>query len=171
MNRKKALIAVAIALLVVLNVWRWLPQQTPVAADTRGAADTGLAELQLRVANVDVATRPMRRDLFYRVAQAPRPGAQSANPARRVAAAPTPVKSPEQIALETAQAEFAAIRVIGIVFRDGRGQAYLQTEGKSELVGTGDTFGSFTVTAIRQDAVELRGIDTAAGGKIALAGS
>ena len=72
---------------------------------------------------------------------------------------------------EAAQAEFAGIHVIGIVFRNGRGQAYLESAGKSELVGVGDKFGSFKVTAIRQDAVELSGIDTTAGGRIPLAGS
>lgn len=171
MNRKQALILVAIALLVALNVWRWLPDDAPVPAATSGPSDSELADLQLRVAHVDIATQPMRRDLFFRLAPPTRPAVQAANPARRAAAVPIPVKSPEEIALERAQAEFAAIRVIGIVFRNGRGQAYLETGGKSELVGVGDSFGSFQVTAIRQDSVELKGTGTTAGGRIALAGS
>jgi Tfp pilus assembly protein PilP len=170
-NRNRVIIFCAIGLLLALNLWRWIPADAPVAAVTSSASDTELQDLQLRVANVDIATQAMRRDLFYRVAPPVRTAVQNANPARRPAVPAVPVKSPEELALERSQAEFAAIRVIGIVFRNGRGQAYLETGGKSELVGVGDAFGSFKVTAIRQDSVELKGTETAAGGRIALAGS
>jgi Tfp pilus assembly protein PilP len=168
-SRKSVLIFVAIGLLLALNLWRWLPDSPAPDPRTSGNAAPELDELQLRVANVDIASQPMRRDLFFRVAPPAR--TTQAQPARRTANPPTPVKSPEETARELAESEFAAIRVIGIVFRHGRGQAYLESGGKSELVGVGDTFGSFEVTAIRQDSVELRDAETSAGGKISLAGS
>jgi len=168
-NRRNVLILAAIAALLALNVWRWLPSSGSAGARPASAPQSEIAELTLRVADADTASKPMRRDLFYRTA--PEPNVTNANPVRRPVVPPTPVKSAEELALESAQAEFAGIRVIGIVFRNGRGQAYLEAAGKSELVGVGDTFGSFKVTAIRQDAVELSGTDTSAGGRIALAGS
>lgn len=169
MNRRNGIILGAIALLLALNVLRWMPAPGQKTARAASAPQSEIAELTLRVADADTASKPMRRDLFYRTA--PEPNITNANPVRRPVAPPTPVKSPEELALESAQAEFAGIRVIGIVFRSGSGQAYLEAAGKSELVGVGDTFGSFKVTAIRQDAVELSGTDTSAGGRIALAGS
>jgi hypothetical protein len=170
MTRKNVIIAGAIAALVVLNVWRWLPKTSTVVMPRGPAASAELQELDLRVADAAIASRPMRRDLFFRAAPEVRTTGIG-NPAHRLTTPPIPVKSPEELALESAQAEFAGIHVIGIVFRNGRGQAYLESAGKSELVGVGDKFGSFKVSAIRQDAVELNGIDTSAGGRIPLAGS
>jgi hypothetical protein len=169
-TRKQVIIVSAIGVLAALNIWRWLPDRDPSLARGDDAPPAQGAELVLRVADAGIASQPMRRDLFYRVIPEQRTTG-IANPARRPATPPIPVKSPEELALEEAQAEFAGIHVIGIVFRNGRGQAYLEAAGKSELVGVGDKFGSFKITAIKQDAVELSGIDTTAGGRIPLAGS
>jgi hypothetical protein len=170
MTRKQGIIFGAIGILAALNIWRWLPEGDAPVARQDSASPKEVEQLALRVADAGIASQAMRRDLFYRVAPEQRTTG-IANPARRPATPPVPVKSPEEIALEEAQAEFAGIHVIGIVFRNGRGQAYLEAAGKSELVGVGDNFGSFKVTVIRQDAVELSGVDTAAGGRIPLAGS
>jgi len=170
MTRKQVMIFGAIVVLIALNVWRWLPESDPVAISRDAASPSEVESLALRVADAGIASQPMRRDLFYRVAPEQRTTGD-ANPARRPATPPILVKSAEELALEQAQTEFAGIHVIGIVFRNGRGQAYLEAAGKSELVGVGDNFGSFKVTAIRQDAVELSGVDTTAGGRIPLAGS
>lgn len=170
MTRKQVIIASAVGVLVALNIWRWIPESEGEAAGGDHAPPAEVEELNLRVADAGIASQAMRRDLFYRVAPEQRTTG-IANPARRPTTPPIPVKSAEQLALEAAQTEFAGIHVIGIVFRNGKGQAYLESAGKSELVGVGDKFGSFKVTAIRQDAVELSGIDTTAGGRIPLAGS
>ena len=170
MTRKQGIIFGAIGVLGALNIWRWLPDRDAGVARSDTGPPAEVEDLVLRVADAGIASQPMRRDLFYRVIAEQRTTGIS-NPARRPATPAVPVKSPEELALEEAQAEFAGIHVIGIVFRNGRGQAYLESAGKSELVGVGDKFGSFKVTAIRQDAVELSGIDTTAGGRIPLAGS
>ena len=93
-----------------------------------------------------------------------------------VKAAPTviqiiPQKSPEELARESAQAEFAQIRCVGISVRNERIHAYLINAGESLLVSNGDKVGSrFVVEKIMSDGVSLRDPVTGVGGVITISG-
>lgn len=82
-----------------------------------------------------------------------------------------PAKSPEELAKDAAQAEFARIRCVGVSVRDKRIQAYILNGGDPFLVVTGDKVGSrFVVEKIVSDGVILRDPDTGVGGQIAVSG-
>lgn len=88
-----------------------------------------------------------------------------------VAVTATPVKSPEELAHDSAQAEFAQIRCVGISVRDNRIQAYLFDGGDPFLVSAGDKVGSrFVVEKIVPEGVVVRDSATGVGGQIAVSG-
>ncbi len=145
----------------------------PFGADARSqdVDSTGTLRLEdfaLRVTSLPIEPGPMRRDLFHAQPSAPK------RAANRVPAAPPgpPPKSPEEIAAEEARSMLADIKVIGIVFRDGVGQAYVTVGGQSQLVRVGDVVGErFRVEEIRQDAVELADGATDTRGRVPLTGT
>jgi hypothetical protein len=169
MKRKQLLFAAVVVLLLGLNVWRWLPVSTEAATVRTHRATLSTDELALRVTSIATDSGPPQRDLFQaREAPAPRPQA------RTVVAKPEgpPPKSPEELAAEQLQAEFDSIKVVGIVFQDGVGQAFIAIGDSSEIVGVGDALKErFKVEAISDDAVDLRAIDGSVGGRVALTGS
>jgi len=82
-----------------------------------------------------------------------------------------PAKSPEELAHDAAQAEFAQIRCVGVSVRDKRIQAYILNGGDPFLVSTGDKIGSrFVVEKIVSDGVVLRDPATGVGGQIGVSG-
>ena len=168
--RHKFVIALVIALLVGLNVWRWWP--SPQVSAGRGGLPS--ATLTFRLEDFEVRALPddsrisLLRDLFH--------------PNRIVVSSPVatvvqnttpepPAKSPEELAHDAAQAEFTQMRCVGISVRDKRTQAYILNGGDSILVSTGDKVGDrFVVENIMTDGVVLRDPDTGVGGQIPVSG-
>lgn len=167
-NRRKAAIIVAIAVLVALNVWRWWPRQHG-AANNFAAFSAGFRteDFEVKALPADAKT-PMARDIFHpRRITVAKPVTK---PAPAIALVPPP-KPPEVLARENAQTEFAQMRCVGISVRDKRIQAYLITGGEPALVSAGDKAGSrFIVEKIVPEGVVVKDPETGVGGQIAVSG-
>ena len=82
-----------------------------------------------------------------------------------------PAKSQEELARESAEAEFSKIRCVAISVRNERIHAYVINAGEASLVSKGDKVGSrFVVEKIVPDGVTLRDPETGVGGLIAISG-
>lgn len=93
---------------------------------------------------------PMRRDVFQMRAREERP-------AQRTATLPVePRKSAAQMEEETVRAELAKIKLLGVVVREGKAQAYLVQGAETYLAFEGDTVANrFVVESVAVDSVEL----------------
>lgn len=167
-TRRNVIIGIAIGLLVVLNILRWWP--TSLNSSDGSHSEVRIFALEdfrlngIREENL-VATS---RDIFHPKA-VPVKKVQIKN---IVPIAPSvPEKTHEEIAKETAQAEFAEIRCVGVSIRNKKFQAYLINAGESFLISNGDKVGSrFVVENIVPDGVSLRDPETDVGGLIAVSG-
>lgn len=169
MNRR-SLIFGAVALLAAINVWRWWPQtggsSAPLSAPVGGFRPD---DFRLRIEPVSAAgPSSAGRDLFrLRLPPPPPPP-----PVKNVEVPPPPPpKTPEQLAEEAARAEFAQIRLVGIVFRSGKGQAFLVKGNQIFMANTGDKVGDrFRVEEIKTDSVMLKDPATQVSGQIPVSG-
>lgn len=172
MTKRHALIA-AIVLLVVLNVWRWWP-----AADsaTNAAPQAAARSAAPAAAGVPLAVRTptsmpprIERNPFQmgsRSAAAPsappRPPGERLRPAGAVVpvslpveAAPPP-RTAEEIEAEVVQLELGQIKLVGVIVRDAKPQAYFAHGDRTYLVSVGDAVGRFAVAAISAESAKLR---------------
>lgn len=169
MKRRQTVFLAIILLLAGLNIWHWWPRAGEIprmeaAASARHFTTEDFA-LKMPPGIEGKHARP-RRDLF-------RPKTVVMRPVPKKANNPSvpPPKTPEQLEEEAARAELAQIRLVGVVFRGDKGQAYLVRGDEAYMVFAGDKVGSrFTVEAIVADAVELRDPATNVGGKIPISG-
>ena len=162
-------IALAIAVLAALNIWRWWPASAPPpdnVGHALGAFD--IDDFSVKASPAD-SLLPLSRNIFFpkKVVTAKRPVVKAAPTVIQI----IPQKSPEELARESAQAEFAQIRCVGISVRNERIHAYLINAGESLLVSNGDKVGSrFVVEKIMSDGVSLRDPVTGVGGVITISG-
>ena len=170
MTRRTGLLA-AIALLVALNVWRWWPAAAPeTSAPNAPRAAAPSAALQL-AARVPEPTSPgITRNPFQMgkgstsapsTAGAPRPAGEPTRAASAVTrvslpveAAPPP-KTPEEIEAEVVQFELGQVKLVGVIVRDGKPQAYFAHGDRTYLVSVGDAVGRFAVVAISAESAKL----------------
>lgn len=132
-----------------------------------------VADFQLRTVGLEKEHGPLR-NLF----RAKLPVAHKTTKAAllaRPAVAPLPVmpppKTPEQIAIETAHAEISRIKLVGVVRRDGRYQAFLVNDSQLFLAYAGETVGErFRVEGVTADEVLLRDPSTNVSGQIPISG-
>lgn len=167
---RKLSISLAIAALAALNIWRWWPSASSSQHDEAGrvAGAFNVDDFVVKAIPVD-SLPPLSRDIFQSkkvvVLAKPRLIAPSS------AAPLAPSKTPEEVAKENAQAEFAQIQCVGISVRNERIHAYLISAGEPSLVSKGDKVGSrFLVEDITTSAVSLRDSETGVGGIIAVSG-
>lgn len=174
MNRRAQGMAAAVLLLLVANVWHWSTGRaaTPSRPAARPMPALRPDDLVLSVALQAAKLEPMRRDPFAAPAAAapvepePEPPPQAPLPPEE-----PPPKTAEEVARETAQRELSELRLVGIVFREGRGQAYLVRSDEVFLVAAGDRLGErFRVEKISSDHVELRDPDTQVSGRVSVNG-
>lgn len=174
LNRRHWMYGGAIAALLLINLLRWM---WPVSADGGQSSDPARAmdarDFQLR-GNFPVVAEP-RRNLFAAQVSVPStdPEADLVKVARRASrAAQTETMATPPVAVAAAVATpLERLRLLGVVFRDGRGQIYLGLDGKNLIAVEGDTvFGQFTVVRIAVDAVELRELQTHTQRKIPVQG-
>lgn len=170
MNRRNGLYGALAALLLGANIWYWW---TPEAAGVKREPRAGqhqeyrYDDFRLKVGlAVDEAAHRMQRDLFHRKVEVVK------KPAPAVEKPPEPPpKTPEQIAEEAARAELAQYKLVGVVFRDAKGQAFIVRGEQVYMVLAGEKVGErFTVETIAADAVELRDPATNVSGKIPVSG-
>jgi hypothetical protein len=170
-SRYLALVA-AVLLLAVLNTWQWRsPGET---RDERSAIPAGgfrPEDFRLKVGFATPESARISRNLF----QPWRPSRPPA-PMKKVEAPPPPPpgpppKTPEQLAEEAARAELGQIKLVGVVFRRDKGQAFLVRGEQLYMVHAGEKIGErFRVEAIRADSVQLIDPATHVNGQIPVSG-
>lgn len=177
---RRAAFAGVIFVLIALNVWRWWPDEKPARpVGPSPAASSSAEQLRLSLKVTRNASAPAAvRDIF----QSRGPSLPVAEPKEEqvVQVAPVespppvviepPPKSPEQIAEEAARAELSQIKLVGVLFRNARGQAYLSKGEQTYLVSLGDSVARFTVTSITAESVKLFDSQTQVGAEIPVLG-
>jgi Tfp pilus assembly protein PilP len=84
---------------------------------------------------------------------------------------PPPPKTPEQLEEEAARAELTQIKLVGVVFRGDKGQAFLVKGDQTYMVSVGEKVGDrFTVDAVTSDSVQLKDPRTSVSGQIPISG-
>lgn len=170
MNRQKSVYAALVALLLGANIWYWwTPAATGVKREPRvvGQEEYRNEDFRLRLGMaVDETAGRVQRDLFHpKVEVVKKPVAVAAKPPE------PPAKTPEELAQESARAELAQYKLVGVVFRNGKGQAFIVRGDQVYLVLPGEKVGErFTVEKIAADDVELRDPATNVSGKIPVSG-
>lgn len=168
MNRRYAIYLGLIAMLVVANLGRWWFYQDQ-ASGISVAHGKGFQpeDFHLRV-NSPVAAAPLR-DLF----QPSDTGAALHvlhNKSAKVKAI-TPAIKPAAINADAIDNGLDKLKLLGVVFRAGKGQAYLAQDKVSVIAFTGDTvFGKYAVDKVAVDAVELRDLKSNLTRKIPISG-
>ena len=174
MKLRYLLLVVAIALLGALNLWLWAPAGGP-GRERPAAAGGGLRaeDFNLRVGFATQDSARGGRDLF-RMRLPPPPPAPPVMPvAVKVEEPPPgpPPKTAEEVAEEAARAEFGQLRLVGVVFRVERGQAFLVKGDQLYMVQTGGKVGDrFQVESIRPDSIQLKDPATRVTGSIPVSG-
>lgn len=169
MTRRQTVFLSIILLLLSVNIWYWWPGAGEIhrMETSSGVGHYQIEDFALKLPPGvdDKVTRP-RRDLFQ-------PKATAIQPILKKASSPSapPPKTPEQLEEEAAHAELAQIKLLGVVFRGDKGQAYLVRGDEAYLVFAGDRVGSrFTVETITTETVQLRDPATNVSGKIPVSG-
>jgi len=167
-KRKHIYVSLTIVVLIALNIWRWQPaiEMVPVSGE-RQAPTIKIEDFEVRAIADDVIPL-LSRDIFH-------PKKNNSIRLRRKDSPPAvqlpPAKSPEELARDSAQAEFAQIRCVGVSVRKDHTQAYLNSAGEYLLVSQGDKVGGrFLVEKIAPDGVSLRDAVTGVGGLLTISG-
>ena len=170
MTRRHAAFVAIIVLLLGINLWHWWPRtREPLRIETSSYERQFQIEdfsLSLSQEVGKLNARP-RRDLFRAKVVAVQPGVKKLNrpPA-------PPPKTPEQMEEEAARAELAQLKLVGVVFRGERGQAFLTKGDQVYLASPGDKVGDrFTVETVTNDDVQLKDSKTNVTGKISISGN
>jgi hypothetical protein len=175
MKRRYGFLVAAVAVLLVLNLWQWKAPSGNGNARARGAAAAGgfrAEDFQLKVGLAMAEPARAARNLF----QPKLPPAPPPAPVKVVETKPEPPpgpppKSAEEIAEEASRAEIAQIKLVGVVFRGDKGQAFLVKGEQVFMVHTGGKVGDrFQVEAISPDGIQLKDPATRVTGQIPVSG-
>ncbi|HLY95649.1 MAG: hypothetical protein ACM3W8_07410 [Sideroxydans sp.] len=167
MTKQRKLIAV-IALLVLANLWRMLSAGHPAEGSRPTADGISAADLIVNAAFAEGGSLgPMRRDVFQAKVREERPATVQMVATSRA----EPPKSPAQMEQEAARTELSRIRLLGVVVREGKAQAYLAQGGETYLAFKGDTVANrFVVESVEVDSVELSDSKVNIRGRIPISG-
>lgn len=166
MKRKHLLLGAAVLLLAALNFLQW-KSPDGVSRD-RSSARPGTfraEDFQLKAGFATAEAVKANRNLFQlKLPPAP--------PVKKITAPPgPPPKTPEQLAEEAARAELGQIKLVGVVFRGEKGQAFLVKGDQLYMVQSGEKVGErFQVEVIRPDSVQLKDPATQVSGQIPVSG-
>jgi Tfp pilus assembly protein PilP len=170
MSRRHAAFISLILLLLVANIWYWWPRapETHRMESSSAVRRFQIEDFELKIPQgVDDKYARPRRDLFQPKAVVTRRISKKTNSPP----APPP-KTPEQLEEEAARAELAQIKLVGVVFRGDRGQAFLTKGDQLYLAFPGDKVGGrFTVEKVATDAVQLNDPNTNVTGRIPISGN
>ena len=164
MNFRHLALGAAVAALAAANLWRWsAPQEKPPERVAAQASAFHAEDFQLRVGFVAPDAAPPARNLFQPRLPPPPPAPKKVEVVAAPPPPPPPVpegpppKTAEQLAEEAAQAELKQIRLVGVVFRGEKGQAFLVKGEQLYMVNAGGKVGErFLVEAIRPDSIQLK---------------
>jgi len=167
-KNRKLFILLAVVTLALLNIWRWWPASTSQSGKVEQRSTAfNIEDFEVRAIPAD-SLLPLTRDIFYPKRIVAKK--QLVKAAQNAIQLP-PAKSQEELARESAEAEFAKIRCVAVSVRNERIQAYVINAGEPLLVSKGDKVGSrFVVENIVSDGVTLRDPDTGVGGLITVSG-
>jgi len=157
-----------IALLALANLWRMLAADDPVEHPHSPARGVVAADLVLNPAFTEgESVGPMRRNVFQPKARDEKPAA-GPKPAASRTEAPT---SPVQTEQDAARAELSKIKLLGVLVRDGKAQAYLANGPDTYLAFEGDTVADrYVVESVAVDSVELNDSKFNVRGRIPISG-
>lgn len=167
MNRRHLLLSALVAVTLCLNVWYWWPASPARAKDAGARTERWTPDmLRVKAAGDGEMSAAVRRDLFQ-----PRLAPVKAAPPPVAAPAGPPPKTPEQLAEEAARGELAQIKLVGIVFRGDKGEAFVVKGDQAYVVQRGGKVGErFTVDAITADGISLNDPATKVSGRISVSG-
>jgi hypothetical protein len=160
-----------LVLLVGLNFVHWAaPQSVSDSSGSRHDSFT-VADYQVRVSPSAAQESERPRDLFFGAVAAPAAHHPVASRARPIQPPEPPPKTAEELQEEAARAELAVLKVTGIAFRGGKGQAYITAGEESYVVKAGDRIADrFDVLEITSEYVSLKDPATSVGAKVPLQG-
>jgi hypothetical protein len=153
-KRHYAIYYALIGVLVVANLGRWwLAPAGNRAADAVHSRSFLPEDFRLRV-DSPLALGASHRDLFH-------PGNVTAG-IHPVSVRPRArIEAPPPAPVEMADADLDGLKLLGVVFRGGKGKAYLSLDKESVIALPGETaFGRFLVDSVAEDAVNLRDLKT-----------
>ncbi len=158
MKRKYWTYVVVIALLAAINLWRWWPAGSG-ASEGRAPHNTKTflpEDFRLRV-DAPLAPGAFHRDLFLAGHGTAAKVAGSSHVMHVSVKPPTPPLPVQPANAEVGDAELAKFKLLGVVFRAGRGHAYLALDKENMMALSGETLlGRFAVDKVAVDGVELR---------------
>jgi len=162
---------VVLGLLVGLNFVHWrMPESVRDSSTSRHDSFTS-TDYQVRVSSGAAQESEAPRDLFFGAAASPVAHRPVAVRARPIQPPEPPPKTAEELQEEAARAELAALKVTGIAFRGGKGQAYITAGEESYVVKAGDRIAErFDVLEITAEYVSLKDPTTSVGAKVPLQG-
>lgn len=163
MNRRYSIYLGLIAFLALIFLGqRWLNSGKTDATKASESAARGKTfmpeDFRLRV-DFPEGSEP-HRNLFQSKSSSPVMAAEHVRKVK-VKAVPLPPVISGQGEAATADSRLSQLKLLGVVFRAGKGQIYLALNKESVIAHTGDTvLGQFAVDKIAVDAVELRDLKT-----------
>jgi hypothetical protein len=152
---KQRKLMLAIALLVLANIGRWYFAGQPVEDTHTKSEIISAAELVLNASLAEAGSvQTMRRDLF-RIQT--RQHEKIARPVlKQVKSRTEPEKTAVQLEQEAAQNELSRVKLLGVVVRKGKAQAYMSKGTETYLVYAGDMFASrYKAERVALDSVEI----------------
>lgn len=169
MKRRQTVFLAIIFPLLGANAWYWWPHaaEVPRMGPTSAARHFTAEDFALKIPSggEDKYTRP-RRDLFQ-----PKVAIVQTN-IKKINNPIPPPKTPEQLEEEAARAELSQIKLVGVVFRGDRGQAFLTKGDQVYLAFPGDKVGDrFAVETVTTDTVQLKDSKTNVTGRIPISGN
>lgn len=135
MSARMKIMLSAVALLIIINLWRWWPQADQMAKQTDATSSSGKFPIRLNLAGYEPSSGELievKRDLFSPVSAAP------------LQPEPAPVEkeiempAPDNTQRETAASEMAQYKLVGVLSRNGVKQAFLIRDNKNFRVRQGD---------------------------------
>lgn len=166
MKNRRAVLAIALLVVAVLNVWHWWPANDKSAPSVRRSMGNTLQasdfEIQGARPVTQAHTAAAGRDLF-----------RIKEPIRvvRKGPPPPPPKTPEQLEREAAQSELSNLRLIAVAAHGPNYEAFMSAGGEEQLVRTGARIGArFIVQQITADTVQVNDPQTSVSGIVALTG-
>jgi hypothetical protein len=175
MKARYVVLVAAVIVLAIANLWRWLPAETRRETASASAAAFRAEEFQLRAGLALGASAGSGRNLFQpRLPPAPPPAPE---PPKVVEAPPPPPppgpppKTPEQVAEEAARDELRQLKLVGVVFRNGKGQAFVVKGSDVYMVHAGERVGErFQVQSISAEGIQLSDPASRVNGQIPVSG-
>lgn len=155
MPRKYIVLGVVVAILILANLLQWWPDSSNVAGADSADAIVQIEDIRLRVPTVMAKSeRRLRRNIFVSESDEVAYLAMNAERQEKSREASRPKQYP---AKEIARTEMRNIRVMGIIFRNGKGRAYITIGERNYTVFQGDYAGRrYIADKIRTDAVVFR---------------